>query len=343
MAINEFLPFGGATGANVIPQSSYASLGSRSAGFVAGIANPEECNKVWRQASHIAALIGQFIADIGKRNALDDGDFNALLDVFKVAYRSQGTNWLTFGGTANTKTLALNPAPLAQNELIGVPLRGIIGIPNTGPATLNAGFGNVPITRPGGDPLVGDELKGICGFIFDGTHYQIVEGSEASSVTNWFQPPPGFFYAYKNPAISGGNTTLGNSVWTKLVADVEEYDVEGWYNPSTARFQPTQPGFYFISGDCSFDSSAGPSQASHGLRAFINGSASFSTQIGDVPGTHFAGAANGARGVVTGITYLNGSGDFLEPYAFQDFLGGNGTRVASKLRWCGWFVGGPVT
>jgi len=81
---NDFLPFAEDVGANVLSQSAYAALPSRTVGFSSGIAKSAEANKVWRQANMIAAMIGQFISDAGY-NALDNSDIPTLEQNFKNA------------------------------------------------------------------------------------------------------------------------------------------------------------------------------------------------------------------------------------------------------------------
>ncbi|HIF4820296.1 TPA: hypothetical protein ACX137_002874 [Serratia marcescens] len=85
MTKNEFLPFGTAANANVLPNADYQALPARSAGFSSGVAKSEELNTVWRQGSTMAAVLGQFIADKTGQDVLDDGDVSGLLDKLKVA------------------------------------------------------------------------------------------------------------------------------------------------------------------------------------------------------------------------------------------------------------------
>ncbi|MGK0688980.1 gp53-like domain-containing protein [Serratia marcescens] len=85
MAKNEFLPFGTAANANVLPNADYQGLPARSAGFGSGVAKSEELNTVWRQGSTMAAVLGQFIADKTGQDVLDDGDLPLLNSNFKNA------------------------------------------------------------------------------------------------------------------------------------------------------------------------------------------------------------------------------------------------------------------
>ncbi|WP_275376907.1 phage tail protein [Xenorhabdus bovienii] len=78
MAKNEFLPFGIADGANVLTNEEYGKLAARTNGFSSGVAKSQELNKVWRQASVIANVVAQFIAETNNQDVLDDGNTAAL-------------------------------------------------------------------------------------------------------------------------------------------------------------------------------------------------------------------------------------------------------------------------
>ncbi|WYX49235.1 hypothetical protein WJ977_18180 [Achromobacter xylosoxidans] len=85
MAINQILPFGTVPGANVLDPADYQALAARLGGFSAGTAKSKELNTVWRQASFVAAMIGQYIADKTGQDVLDDGDLAALQARFVAA------------------------------------------------------------------------------------------------------------------------------------------------------------------------------------------------------------------------------------------------------------------
>lgn len=78
MAKNEILPFAIADGANVLPADEYQKLPARNNGFSAGVARSQELNKVWRQASMIAHVVAQFIAETNNSDVLDDGNVDKL-------------------------------------------------------------------------------------------------------------------------------------------------------------------------------------------------------------------------------------------------------------------------
>ncbi|UNJ22062.1 hypothetical protein [Microcystis phage vB_MweS-yong2] len=78
----------------------------------------------------LLALIRQFCrANDVTENNLDDM-------LMARAMRSQRMNWLVAGGTANAITLAPAPAFAAAGDVVGVPLRFIVGAANTGAAAL---------------------------------------------------------------------------------------------------------------------------------------------------------------------------------------------------------------
>ncbi|NTA27386.1 hypothetical protein [Allorhizobium ampelinum] len=135
MATNQFLPFATATGANVLDQSSYSGLSARTAGFQSGVAQSAQLNKVWRQASAISAMIGQFIVDNAATDANDDGNITALEAAFKAAIiASIDANYITnselttalaayLQKAGGTMTGALTLAANASSALQAVPLQ----------------------------------------------------------------------------------------------------------------------------------------------------------------------------------------------------------------------------
>lgn len=85
MSINNFKPFATGVGANVVTQAAFeADATVLSQGFVTGTANALKLNKVWRQASFIAAAIAQFVSNAGY-DVLDDGNLNTFLGNFLSA------------------------------------------------------------------------------------------------------------------------------------------------------------------------------------------------------------------------------------------------------------------
>ncbi|WP_323859596.1 phage tail protein [Xenorhabdus szentirmaii] len=87
MAKNEFLPFGLADGANVLSNDEYGKLAARTNGFSSGVAKSPELNKAWRQASVIASVVAQFIAETTGSDVLDDGNLATLQNGLLSALR----------------------------------------------------------------------------------------------------------------------------------------------------------------------------------------------------------------------------------------------------------------
>jgi len=274
-----------------------------------------------------------------------DGTGLRVLNMTPYSVQSGSTNYAPLAkvtGTANSVNLAMNPPVFYYRE--GAVYRFMPALANTGPMTvaLNA-LAPKPLTEMDGNPFIGGEVVpgSPMWFMDAGANFVFLRFS--SYLSNWARPLPGFFFGYAAGMSNNTNyTTLANSVWTRVNVGVEQADVEGWFNPASGRYTPGKAGFYYFTADCSFGSSGDPTvrtQATHGIRVFMNGTPTFHNDIGDVPGNHYAGAGNGARGVVSGITYANGSTDFYEPYAFQDFLDTSGFRRAWGMRWGGWFLG----
>lgn len=92
MAKNDFKPFATGEFSNVLSQADYEVLPAVGAGFNTGIARSEELNKVWRQSSVMAAVIGNFIAEQSGDDVLDDGNLANLKLSLEKAIRQFLTN-----------------------------------------------------------------------------------------------------------------------------------------------------------------------------------------------------------------------------------------------------------
>ncbi|HHA2019256.1 TPA: hypothetical protein ACOEGN_002818 [Enterobacter kobei] len=84
MATNNFKAFALDPNANVTSQANWEALPALLSGFTAGKASSAQVNKALRQATTIAALVGQFIANSGV-DALDNADVNGLVKKFTNA------------------------------------------------------------------------------------------------------------------------------------------------------------------------------------------------------------------------------------------------------------------
>lgn len=81
----DYLPVAAAGGANVDSQANFVGSGYQLDGFTVGTANPQQANKIWRQASMMAAAVANFIANTLNINVLDDGNIANLITNFTNA------------------------------------------------------------------------------------------------------------------------------------------------------------------------------------------------------------------------------------------------------------------
>jgi hypothetical protein len=110
MPTNDFKAFAIGGGANVIGQGTYEALDALDTGFQSGIANSDELNKVWRQASVWAQVLGDLTAAGQSANVVDDGDVSGLLAQLTTALKAlmpySGYVTTTNSGNAYAATLA---------------------------------------------------------------------------------------------------------------------------------------------------------------------------------------------------------------------------------------------
>lgn len=88
MAKNDLKIFAGGSSANVVTQAEYEALASLINGFSTGVAQSKQLNKVWRQSSFVAAMIGLFTAHNSGEDVLDDGDVGGFEQKFSKAMRA---------------------------------------------------------------------------------------------------------------------------------------------------------------------------------------------------------------------------------------------------------------
>lgn len=114
MATNNFKAFALDPNANVMSQADWEALPALLSGFTAGKASSAQVNKAIRQATTIAALVGQFIANSGV-DALDNADVNGLVTKFTNAL----TTNLGLGGAAKLDAAS---ASFGENGWLRLPV-----------------------------------------------------------------------------------------------------------------------------------------------------------------------------------------------------------------------------
>lgn len=112
MPKNEYLPFGTAANANVLPNAEYQALSARGTGFTSGVAKSKELNTAWRQASVIANVVAQFIVNKTGADALDNGDTAGLLKNLELAFAKQAQETLPFTQSLGTSGYQKLPSGL---------------------------------------------------------------------------------------------------------------------------------------------------------------------------------------------------------------------------------------
>lgn len=83
MPTNDFKAFATGNSANVISQADYLALAALVSGFSSGKASSAQVNKALRQATVMANVLAQFIADSVNVDVLDDGNTAAILSNLK--------------------------------------------------------------------------------------------------------------------------------------------------------------------------------------------------------------------------------------------------------------------
>ena len=83
MPTNDFKAFATGNSANVISQADYLALAALVSGFSSGKASSAQVNKALRQATVMANVLAQFIADSANIDVLDDGNTAAILSNLK--------------------------------------------------------------------------------------------------------------------------------------------------------------------------------------------------------------------------------------------------------------------
>ncbi|CAK8737774.1 hypothetical protein SODG_001503 [Sodalis praecaptivus] len=175
MAKNDFLPFATADGANVLSAEDYQTLRSRSNGFSAGVARSQELNTVWRQASVIAHVVAQFIADTNNSDVADDGDLDKLQagliqalsktvnnTVPAASLKTAGITQLSSATDSDSETMAATPKAVKAvtqlaNDKLAKDQNGE-DIPDKAVFLKNLGLGDIA-------------LAGICEGLFSGNGY----------------------------------------------------------------------------------------------------------------------------------------------------------------------------
>lgn len=156
----DYQPFAAGAGADVESQAQFlldlADPGQLQNGYVTGVANSAQFNKVARQSSMIATCVANFISQQLQQNVLDDGNVPALIINFTNAILAAVGNPFSTGDLKPTlKTVADAGWVLCDDGTIGNAASGATSRANADTAALftllwtNISNANAPVL-PGG-------------------------------------------------------------------------------------------------------------------------------------------------------------------------------------------------
>ncbi|WP_448512660.1 phage tail protein [Photorhabdus laumondii] len=116
MVKNDFKAFAIGENANTLSQEEYESSDFIEEGFKSGIARSERLNKVWRQSSVIAAVIGKYIAEKTGEDVMDDGDLEKLVAQLDLALKHKITTEIPAASLTQKGISQLNSATNSDRE-----------------------------------------------------------------------------------------------------------------------------------------------------------------------------------------------------------------------------------
>ena len=242
MPSNDFLPFAAASGANVVPQSTYASMAALGPGYQTGIAESNQLNKTWRQASIIAAVLAQFIADVTGQNSVDDGTTSTLLTNLPSAIQACQFQ-VDQSSVANSYSLTYLPAASLTD---GAVYSFRPNYSNTGASTLSInGSPAHAIVNQDNGALVGGELiaNAMVTVIYTSVGTSFVLMSNAGG----FQNGPTAAAGDSSTKLANTAFVTANGLGAQVIARVNSSGVIQHQNgPNTISVSHTGTGVYTI-------------------------------------------------------------------------------------------------
>jgi hypothetical protein len=166
------------------------------------------------------------------------------------------------------------------------------------------------------------DSSGVLALQTNGTTAVSISTGQVVTLTNPLPAASGGTGVTTAPAFSayaGASTTLTNNADTKVLFDTEEFDTNN--NFASSRFTPTVEGYYQINAAIRIQNVASGNTLY--ISIYKNGAV---YKLGNL-----VIQANIADPIflVTSVVYMNGSTDYVEIYAFQNFGSTRTTQAAS--------------
>jgi len=128
-------------------------------------------------------------------------------------------------------------------------------------------------------------------------------------------------------AYSNVGTVVGTSAYTKILYQVEDFDIGGYYDTGVLQYLPLIAGYYFFSAVASFPAISSPDRGVY-IAIFKNGARAIDgCQQPFIPNS-------GENPTVSGLLFMNGTTDFVDIRAFQTHTAAitSGAPTASKFQ-----------
>lgn len=351
---NQIYPVATAPGARVLAPASWQASSIRQNGFGSGIVPSPEFNTAYRQSSFVAAMIGQFIADLGY-DAFDNGDLAGLTTNYKRALSAAigaavPSSSLVHAGpdTSSTANVITIPSVTpAVDALTDYQLYEIIpNVSNTDATTVKIGtFAALPLQRRDGTAVKAGDCPSAQPFLaikYGGAFRMVADVSVLAAVaSNPSISPPrnlvsyttGGTYTFTVPANitwifvevvgggGGGHGGGGGVSWAGGGGGSGGY-AAGWIAVTPGQAFTVLVGAGAVGSDNSSDTVA-PS----------GGTSAFGSSLQATGGGGGRGGPSGANGGTPGVgsggqkNFYGANGGDGNPYR-NDSQGGNGASSA---------------
>jgi hypothetical protein len=184
MPTTDYLPVATSGGANVDTQANFAGSSYQLDGFVNGIALPAQANKIWRQASMMAAAIANFIVGQTGESVPDDGNLTNLVAQITEAVAPVATVSANLSGS---RSFGISEGPTTAATVVS----GWATLSGSSTATIVCSLGaSSPTTNVWQMDYTATLAGGNGGFSFvvpKGYYYKVTATGSVTGVGGWFE------------------------------------------------------------------------------------------------------------------------------------------------------------